>query len=171
MARFTGAVAVDTNTIIEAHRVGAWKALAGGYRLETVEDVVAETASGFQKRNPALLIDQPALVRSLTAIHAVTPVELATVVLKAEEIQLDAGEKSLWAHLLTRDDVWMLCGPDKASLRFGVRMGFRERMISLESLLQGIGMKPKSDLKSAYSRQWLDATLSEYVVMKQGQKR
>jgi hypothetical protein len=171
MARVTGAVAVDTNTIIETHRVGAWKALASGYRLETVEDVVAETATGFQKRNPAEQIDQVALMRSLAAVHAVTPIELATVVLKAEEIQLDAGEKAVWAHLLTRNDVWMLCGPDKASLRFGVRMGFRERMISLESLLQDIGMKPKLDLKNAYSRQWLDANLSQYVVMEQGRKR
>ena len=39
---------VDTNVIIESHRVGVWKALAGGYRVETVEDRVTETQTGFQ---------------------------------------------------------------------------------------------------------------------------
>ncbi len=41
-------VLVDTNVIIESHRVGVWKALAGGYRVETVEDRVTETQTGFQ---------------------------------------------------------------------------------------------------------------------------
>ena len=36
MARFNGSILVDTNTIIEAHRVSAWKALTGGYAVETV---------------------------------------------------------------------------------------------------------------------------------------
>ena len=42
MPRHTGPVLVDTNVIIEAHRTGAWRALAGGYVLETVEDCVTE---------------------------------------------------------------------------------------------------------------------------------
>ena len=41
---------VDTMVIIESHRVGAWKALAGGYRVGTVEDCVTETQTGFQWR-------------------------------------------------------------------------------------------------------------------------
>ena len=36
MARCQGRVAVDTNVIIEAHRVGAWRALTGNYQVETV---------------------------------------------------------------------------------------------------------------------------------------
>ena len=40
-------VLVDTMVIIESHRVGAWKALAGGYRVGTVEDCVTETQRGF----------------------------------------------------------------------------------------------------------------------------
>ena len=34
MARWGGPVLVDTNAIIEAWRVNAWRALRGGYALE-----------------------------------------------------------------------------------------------------------------------------------------
>ena len=50
MARHHGPVLVDTNVILECWRVGAWRALAGGYRVETVEDCVIETQTGFQRR-------------------------------------------------------------------------------------------------------------------------
>ena len=53
---------------------------------------------------------------------------------QAPDIVLDPGERALWAHALTRNDDWILCGPDKASLRFGVRLGFRERLVALEAL-------------------------------------
>ena len=85
MARHAGPVLVDTNIILESYRVGSWRALAGGYNVETVEECVDET-------------------------------------------------QSLWAHARKRDDAWILCGPDRASLRCGVRLGFRERLVSLERL-------------------------------------
>lgn len=47
-----GTVLVDTNAIIEAHRTGVWRALAGGYQVESVEDCVIETQTGFQWRRP-----------------------------------------------------------------------------------------------------------------------
>ena len=40
-------VLVDTNTIIEARRTLAWAALVGGWQVETVEDCVMETQTGF----------------------------------------------------------------------------------------------------------------------------
>ena len=33
---------VDTNVVVECHRTRSWRALAGGYSVETVEDCVAE---------------------------------------------------------------------------------------------------------------------------------
>ena len=40
-------VLVDTNVIIEAHRTAAWAALIGAYGVETVEDCVTETQTGY----------------------------------------------------------------------------------------------------------------------------
>ena len=50
MVRYCGTVLVDTNVILEAHRTGTWRALTGGYRVETVEECVTETQTGFQRR-------------------------------------------------------------------------------------------------------------------------
>ena len=52
MVRHRGTVPVDTNVILEAHRTGFWRALTGGYAVETVEDCVTETQTGFQRRRP-----------------------------------------------------------------------------------------------------------------------
>lgn len=172
MARFTGPVLVDTNTIIEAHRASAWRALSSGYALETVATVVMETHTGFQRRDPAQQIDQPALRASLRAVHEVTRLQEAKLKLKLmeEAIDLDAGEFALWAHLLERQDVWMLCGPDKASLRFGVQQGFRKRMISLEQLLGDAGMqRTRPPLRENFTKAWLDRVLGEFAIERMGQ--
>ena len=71
MARHRGPVLVDTNVILESHRVGAWRALAGGYRVETSEDCLTETQTGFQRRRPEQRIDSEELRESLAAVHSV----------------------------------------------------------------------------------------------------
>jgi hypothetical protein len=167
MARFAGTILVDTNCIIEAHRVSAWRALSSGYRLETVEKVVEETHTGFQRRDPAQQIDQTQLRASLAAIHTVERAQelRLRLTLMDHDIDLDAGEFALWAHMPGRSDVWLLCGPDKASLKFGVRMGFRDRMISLEQLLQDAGMaRTRLPLRENFTKAWLDRTLGELVL-------
>ena len=156
-------VLLDTNTIIESHRVGAWRALAGGYRAETVEDCVTETQTGFQLRQPEQLIVASELRASLAGEHAVGNRERAELAVRIVGIALDRGEESLWAHALGRDGDWFLCGPDKASLRCGVRLGFRERIVSLEALLEGVGHRPRIALKNHYTRMWLARALSELV--------
>ena len=164
MARHSGPVLVDTNVILEAHRVDAWRALTGGYRVETVEDCVTETQTGFQKRRPEQRIDERRLRSSLAAVHSVGNRERAELAVQAGDIALDTGEASLWAHALGRDDAWVLCGPDKASLRFGVRIGLRERLVSLEGLLDDVGHHPRLSLRLAYTRQWHGRTLIELLL-------
>jgi hypothetical protein len=171
MARHRGPVLVDTNAILECWRVGAWGALTGGYGVETVEDCVIETQTGYQMRRPEQQIDAAALRASLAMIHQVGDREIAAaLVLDPMFAVLDVGERSLWAHTLTRNDAWVLCGPDKASLRFGVRAGFRDRLVALEDLLDGVGHRPAIALRNAYTSGWLARTLSEIVIM-EGPKR
>ena len=50
---------------------GAWRALAGGYGVETVEDCVTETQTGYQRRRPEQQIDAAQLRASLAAVHPV----------------------------------------------------------------------------------------------------
>lgn len=164
MPRHKGPLLIDTNIILECFRVGSWRALTGGYQVETVEDCVTETQTGFQRRRPEALIDPAKLAGGLGAVHPVTDAQRAVVAIRAPDIALDVGERSLWAHALTRSDAWVLCGPDKASMRFGVRLGFRDRLIALESLLADAGHRPKEALKQAYTAKWLENALGELVL-------
>lgn len=164
MARFTGTLLVDTNVILECWRIGAWRALSKGYRVETVEDCVVETQTGFQRRKREEQIDNKDLRGSLAAIHEVTDGQRAAGIVRDPLFStLDLGEQSLWAHALNRqDEVWILCGPDKASMRFGIRCGFRDRLYALERLLKDAGYKSKA-LKTPYTSSWLDMTLGQLV--------
>ena len=85
-------VLVDTNVIIESHRVGAWKALAGGYWVETVEDCLTETQTGFQWRRREESIVVGALRGTLAAEHAVGDRERAELAVRVAGIALDRGE-------------------------------------------------------------------------------
>lgn len=162
VARWRGPVLVDTNVIIEAWRIDAWRALCGGYALETVEECVIETQTGFQRRRPERQIDEAVLRSGLRSVHKVSDAERAAVLVRDGEIaMLDEGEKALWAHALARSDAWVLCGPDKASLRIGVRLNLRDRLIALERLLDDAGFRPKTPLKGAYRQDWLSRTLVE----------
>lgn len=170
MARHRGPVLVDTNVIFESVRVGAWRALSSGYALETVEDCVTETQTGFQRRKPEMQIDPIDLRKSLRTVHPVTDTQRAVVAVQAQDIALDIGELSLWAHALTRRDAWVLCGPDKASMRFGVRHGLKGQLMALESLLLDSGHRPKISLRPAYTAKWLDSLLAE-LFMSEGSGR
>ena len=74
-------VLVDTNVIIESHRTGAWRALVGGHRVETVEDCMTETQTGFQLRRQEQAIAVSELRASVAAVHAVDNRALGEMVL------------------------------------------------------------------------------------------
>lgn len=165
MARHFGPVLVDTNVIIECWRVSAWKALTGGYAVETVGTCFVETQTGFQRRRPEEQIDSQVLTATFKAVHPVEDADFAVALTRDPQIGfLDAGEQALWAHAVSRKDAWVLCGPDKASLRIGIRLGLKDRLVSLEHLLRDVGFRPRIDLKPAYMQKWLEQALTELAL-------
>lgn len=157
-------ILIDTNTIIEAHRVKSLEILVRNYHIETVEDCMTETQTGFSNRPEKQQIDARALRSSLAVVHLVEDKEKAELALRIQGIHLDDGEEALWAHALTRGDTWLLCGPDTASIHAGVRLGFRERLTTLESLFNGIGHNPRIPLRDAYTKRWLRRALNSLVL-------
>jgi hypothetical protein len=169
MARHQGVVLTDTNVIIECWRTASWKALVGAYKVETVEMCEIEAQTGAQNRNAEDRIDPKVLRDTLKAIHAVTDAERAKAILADDQVRfLDAGELMLWAHALTRTDAWVLCGPDKASLRVGLRLGLRERLVSLERLLEDAGFKPRIPFRANYTQKWLEQALAQLAQLEGG---
>jgi hypothetical protein len=159
---------VDTNVILEAFRTSSWKALTGGYSVETVEACVIETQTGFQRRRQEAQVEEVELRAKLAAVHTVTDAQRAEALIRGLGISLDPGELDLWAHASTRADAWILCGPDKASYRFGVRMKFRDRLVSLERLLEDAGFQVKGKLARNYTAQWHALALNELVLTERG---
>ena len=164
MGRHQGTVLVDTNVILESHRVRSWPALAGGYRVETVEACVREMESSAFRPSGMIPIDHARIREQLANIHTVRGLELAALGLRLSGIPLDFGEKALWAHAVRRDDEWVFCGPDAASLRCGVHLGFRERLVSLECLLRDCGHRPRTPLRPHYTERWHQRTLSAIMI-------
>ena len=125
---------------------------------------MTETQTGYQRRRSEQQINGAELRASLASVHTVGDPELAKVAVSAPDIALDLGEQYLWAHALARVDAWVLCGPDKASLRFGVRLGFRERLVALEGSSRQSDIDPRVGLRPAYTSKWLEKTLGELVI-------
>lgn len=163
---------MDTNAILEAHRTDSWRALRGGHPLETVETCIVETQTGAQNRRPAQRIDEASLRTDLKAVHAVTNAERAAALARDDFLaRLDAGERDLWSHALTRSDAWVLCGPDTTSLRLGVRLGLGDRLVALEDLLEAVGHRPKLALRRNYTTAWHRAQVAAMALEERGRRR
>ena len=154
-------VLVDTNVIIHCHEIGCWKALAGQYHLETVDQCVIETQTGRQRRRPELQINEAELRAQFKAVHVVTQQHIAQV-MAMNGGALDDGERDLWAHALQREDAWILCGPDRASMKFGYDARLRERLVSLGELVANFS--PAPTMKQNYTKPWLDEALQKFAL-------
>ncbi len=159
-------VLVDANVIIECHRTGAWNGLSGGYRVQTTEVCVSETQTGYQNRNFEQHIDAEQLRQSLDAVQTVSNRDYALLEMSRADLpELDDGERSLWAHALTRTDShWLFCGPDNASLRCGIMLGYREQLSSLEGILLDVGHQCSTPLRRHYTRRWHERKTSELTL-------
>jgi hypothetical protein len=148
----SGSLLLDNCAISACLESGGWAAVCARFTVETVREVEIEATTGYQHRE----IVDPREFRQLVAVHDV-PLEQR---FDAQErypqlANLDAGERDLWVHALVRGDGWILCGPDVASIKFGIHAGHADRLISLEELFERIGYRPQSPLKTAHTKKWL----------------
>jgi hypothetical protein len=156
-------ILMDANAIIESYRVGCFGVLSQRFQLESVEKCIEETQTGNQKRRTEERIDEASLRDAFSQIHHVTELEIAKLELMNGPI-LDDGEKALWAHALGREDVWFLCGPDTASMKFGYSCDCKDRLVSLGGLLGQVGYTPKIELKPHYQKDWLDGLIHKWTM-------
>lgn len=146
-------VLVDTNIIIEAHRIHCWAAIADYFALETVEKCVEETQTGSQNRSPEQNINYAELNATLSAVNKLTEIQQAGFLLK-HNVQLDPGERDLLCHAESRNDAWILASPDKATMRFMFSQGWIDRLVSLEKLVTHIKAKTTKPLGRNYTEAW-----------------
>lgn len=161
MSVISDPVLLDNCAISACVAAGAWSALASRYTLETVEEVEREATTGYQHRG----IIPPREFREQVAVHAVSDAARFDMQVQHAGLgALDEGERDLWVHALARSDAWVLCGPDIASIKFGVLNGYQDRLVSLEQLLKAIGQTPKSKLADHQTEKWLRAVIGKIVM-------
>lgn len=149
-------ILVDTTLIIEAHKVGCWKALVNHFRIETVEKCAEECATGDPLRRDRVEID-PALLQRQVKIHKVPPSSFVSASLRSRTFpNLDPGERELLAYAFNRsdDDAWLLSSQDRACIRVGFELGLIDRFVSLEKMARSVGLN-RIALKDHFTEQWL----------------
>lgn len=146
----------DANAIIEAVRVGVWKALTGALEVHTVATCAAECKQGDRFSSGYVVVDDASLAR-ISTIHSVAEKDVASVLLMDRAEALDRGELELFAHAMTLsiDDVWVICSPDLASVRFAVTSGVGDHLVSLEETISAAGARPGVPLRSHFTSTWL----------------
>lgn len=162
MAKHRGPILLDNNAIGDAVDLGVWAALLGAYggQLETVREVEREAGTYFRE-----LDDGMSLMASLKQVHVhdVTSQERNNLAVRTQGIGLDAGERDLWANAFSRSQGWILCGPDKASIRAAVRLGLSDKLVSLEELLRDAGLSIKG-LPAQHTAKWMRQTRGQLAV-------
>ncbi|MCP9469928.1 MAG: hypothetical protein NNA31_08010 [Nitrospira sp.] len=157
-------VLVDTNIIIEAIRIHCWAALSGFFRMETVEKCREEARSGCAYRPGYITVLekdlQDRLVGHLVSDEALTRLTLAD----PDSALLDPGERHLWAHALGRAEAWFACSADAAAVRIAVRLGWEDRLVSLEQLLEACAARSSArnlnrQFRSEQLSKWRTAAL------------
>jgi hypothetical protein len=157
-------VLVDTNIIIECVRVGCWGALKAHFSVETVEKCCEEARTGELHRPGYVLVEEKALRERLKA-HKVAPTEIAALVARdPDSRRLDAGELHLWAHAFARGDAWIASCCDAAAVHAAIRLGWEDRLKSLEELTRAAGANPaagrlKEQFGAARLSAWRTAAL------------
>lgn len=155
-------VFVDTNVIIEAHRVGCWHAICGSYSIETVEKCIEESSRGNPAEPGYVHVPTGELRQSLTQIHQVTRQEIASLILSHSECYvLDDGEQHIFARLyadqaLPSPDM-LVSTPDKAAIVAAHKLGWLDSWVSLNVLARdaGVGRSVLRQFRTQHQDPWL----------------
>lgn len=156
----------DTNVIIEAYRTGCWSPLTNYFSVHTVEKVVEETQTGFQKRDPEEVIPEADLNASLAHVEKVTDQQRAQFNLNYSHPSLDPGERDLliYADSMSNVDLWLLNSPDLAAMRFAHRIGCLDRLVSLEAMNSRLRVRLRVGLRTNYTEKWLTGKKTDLLL-------
>jgi hypothetical protein len=155
-------VLVDTNVIIEAHRVRCWRAIVNFFKVETVEKCSEEAATGDKRRADYVAVDVEEM-KNMVVVHPVTLLDLAEIETRlAEPDRIDMGEKHLLAHALATPGMWYLSASDRAAVRAGNELGFLDRFVSLEALARAVGIT--AQFKNHFTEKWLSVLRTDILM-------
>lgn len=156
-------VLVDTMAIKAAHDLGCWNGLRSTFKLHSVPKCVEEATR--QNKNGAVLVRRTAedLAADLT-LGTVEPLAVTRLTLEVgSHADLNDGEKHLLAYALTLSGTWLLCGPDRGTVRAMHMLSLLPKLVSLESLASTTGQKIKN-LPHHFSEGWLSTFRTQLLL-------
>jgi len=145
---------IDSNAIIEAHRLRCWSNLINFFHIETAQKCIEECASGNQQRRNYVPVDTVALQASIQVHEANQSMRSDLLLQEPSAVDIHDGERDLLAYALTqKEKIFLLCSPDKACMRVAAKMGFLNSLVSLESLALNVGLR-KLNYRENYTEEW-----------------
>lgn len=148
-------VLIDTNVVLEAHRVNCWKALSDYFSLHTVGKVIEETQTGYQNRRPEQTINETVLRSSFAHVEVISELQIIEFDLQ-NNLPLDDGEKALiiYAHMLNKK-IWFLNSPDNATIKYACSKEWSDGLVSLEAMSKHLNLSSKIPMKQNFTETWL----------------
>lgn len=150
-------VLIDTNVIIEAHRLGCWSHLADSFELHTVTRVLEETQDGYNNRagNPIPYFPLKSSFHHVEDVSVVQVLRCSIANPDCNIMSLDDGERDLIVYASSLDqNCWLLCSPDKAALKTLNALNQLDAAISLESMLNVTSLRIADKLKTNFTEKW-----------------
>ncbi len=155
-------VFMDTNAMIEAHRVKAWAALAKAFQVWTVDECLVEAATGDRLRQGYVPVDVETVRETLRIAEVPTGKQAQVATALPVGLNLDPGERDLLAAALAHPRVWFICSPDKAAMRAGYALGVLDQFVSLEQLGKVVGLRPA--WRQPFTEKWLTGFKSNLIL-------
>jgi hypothetical protein len=153
-------VFMDTNAIIEAHRVKCWNAITTFFQIETVEECQKECASGNQQRREYVAV-ATGTFKETVVVHSVSNAMRASLIsADPAAAVLGQGEKDLISRLFGQQGNWFACTPDKASVASMFRLDLARRITALETLADLAGMR-RLKFRDNFTKRWLHAVKAD----------
>ncbi|MDE2655803.1 MAG: hypothetical protein OXI71_18565 [Gemmatimonadota bacterium] len=152
-----GIVLVDTMIVIEAVDTGCWNAIAGQKRVVTVRECEDELRRGDMGTPGYVTVTDENIARC--RVVALSDADRAEFQLSYPGAhRLDPGERDLLALASSFQHNFELCCCDKAAVVAAHALGLLGRVVSLESLAESVGGRPRR----AFKRQYTERTLATW---------
>ena len=155
-------VLVDTNVIIEAHRVRSWDAVTGWFSVETVDECAVEAGSGDSRKCGYVFVDVKQLRKKIMVHKVERKIVLAAELTNERFSELDPGEKELLAFAIQYEKAWLLCSPDRACMGLMHELSFLNRLVSLETMQRKAGLNKQ--LRENFTEKWLKKRRTEFII-------
>lgn len=158
---------LDANVVIEISRSSLWKQVLARCEIHLSQTVIGEAHFYEDDEGERQPIDlQPHIASGDINVFDLKPSDLAALHARFDSSyceKLDPGETESLAYMLQKGDECLICSADKIVYRVLGSLRRAEQGVSLEEVLQqiGLGRKLSREFSREYREQWTQKGFEE----------